>query len=243
MLRAPKRTQPARRADGREKEEEVAVVEEGEEKERRLNRRAERKVREAATPAPANININNNNRSAARCIRGWCSSCASLNGYCVVCRARGGGHRCVCRDYRERSSEPKSPKLRQIGEIWALLPYYRPPSILNEEKEVSTALLPRPRVHLRICVLFLSSSRAPRAGKFHRGCACVSRTCVPCHWHMATNARVLTVVGSQNATFIITPIFISVFSFAALFFINIAIIRWNQSPGYKSFSLVHIYLF
>lgn len=124
-----------------------------------------------------------------------------------------------------------------------MLPYYRPPSILNEEKEVSTALLPRLRVHLRICVLFLSSSRAPRAGKFHRGCACVSRACVPCHWHMATNARVLTVVGSQNATFIITPIFISVFSFAALFFINIAIIRWYRSPGYKIFSSVHIYLF
>ncbi|KAK1136958.1 hypothetical protein K0M31_001486, partial [Melipona bicolor] len=77
------RTQPARRADG-EKEEEVAVVEEAVEKERRLNRRPERKVREA-TPAPANININNNtntntnatttnnnnnSRSAARCIGG-----------------------------------------------------------------------------------------------------------------------------------------------------------------------------
>lgn len=81
VLRASKRTQPARRADG-EKEEEVAVVEEAVEKERRLNRRPERKVREA-TPAPANININNNtntnatttnnnnnNRPAARCIGG-----------------------------------------------------------------------------------------------------------------------------------------------------------------------------
>lgn len=67
VLRAPKRTQPARRADGREKEEEVAVVEEGAEKERRLNRRAERKVREAATPVPANINnINNNNNTDRR---------------------------------------------------------------------------------------------------------------------------------------------------------------------------------
>lgn len=67
----------------------MAVVEEAVEKERRLNRRPERKVREA-TPAPANININNNtntntntntnatttnnnnnnSRSAARCIGG-----------------------------------------------------------------------------------------------------------------------------------------------------------------------------
>lgn len=31
--------------------------------------------------------------------------------------------------------------------------------------------------------------------------------CVPCHWHMATNA--CTVVGSRNVTFVITPILAS----------------------------------
>lgn len=87
MLRAPKRTQPARRADGREKKEEVAVVEEGAEKERRLNRRAERKVREAAIPVPANINnITTTTIQIAAVYTRLLLVVCVLNVYRVVCR-------------------------------------------------------------------------------------------------------------------------------------------------------------
>lgn len=84
-------TQPARRADGREKGGEV--VEEGEEKGEAVEQAAgERKVRETATPALANNN-NNNNNGSPRCIRYYrCFSwCAPLNvlscAFCIV-RAR-----------------------------------------------------------------------------------------------------------------------------------------------------------
>ena len=88
MLRAHKLTQPARRVDGREKEEEVAAEEE--EKEWRLNRRVERKVREAAV-APTNNNINNNNNvTESRVVRG-CWWCAFLNVSLALCVVVSGG--------------------------------------------------------------------------------------------------------------------------------------------------------
>lgn len=135
-----------------------------------------------------------------RCIQGCCSWCAFWTFIALCVAARGGDHRCVCRDCRERGSEPKPPELRQTGEIWALLPYYRPPSILNEGKEVSIALL---HVYLHICVFFSFLLRS--TGSFIVVApVCL---CVPCHWHMATNA--CTVVGSRNVTFVITPILAS----------------------------------